>query len=187
MKSLVLIFSLLLLSIGTHASTPVLGVVMNFDCPHCKTTFKSRNLLEGQCSGLKSEKCRLAYIPFPNDSKDYRAIAFYIAKNKSGALSKKVADIFYEYDPKGPLIKPEVITLLETLSPGTSWQELFSGKSEDEGRQSLYRAANLLKLLKVTDYPTFLWLTEIDAKVIPTVQDPTKRLDSVINYLGKIK
>jgi hypothetical protein len=178
---------IILICFKGHASQPVLAVVMNFDCPHCRSVFQSRNLLDSQCGGgLNTSKCRLAYISFPSGVTDYRSMAFYIAKNISEELALDVADIFYSYDPKGILSKDEVTTLLETLAPSTNWEDLFNGPSEEKGRQSLFKAAELLRVMRITDYPSFLWITETDARVIPTVQNPKKRLDSVINYLGKI-
>jgi hypothetical protein len=166
--------------------TPVLGIAVNFDCPHCKTVFEARSSIESHCGGgLNKQLCKVVFLPFPNEISDYRAKAYYIAKDISLDLAIDVSDIFYDYNPKGSLRKEEVVTLLSTLAPSHEWGEILAGETERKGTDSLFKVAKLFRQLKITDTPTFVWVDSTNARIIPTVHDPRKRLDSVIAYLGK--
>lgn len=186
LRSLMTVF-LLLLSLSSTAKEPaILGFVMNFDCPHCKDVWAARRSLESHCAGgLKSDLCIVNYIPFMNELADFRPTAYFAIRETSLNLANEAADVFYDYDPKGPLSKDECLTLLTTLVPNHDWDKVFSETAISKGKAALSRAATIFKKLKISDYPTFVWITSDDARLVPTVHDPRKRLNSVIEFLGK--
>lgn len=190
MRSLLIgMFSMLLfVSVSEASSNNVLGFIINYDCPHCKKAFSSVNSLKTQCGGgIETSLCELRLMPFPNEVADFRPTAFYAINSKSPELAEKVSSVFFEYNPKGSLDQDEVMTLLSTLLPSYKWSKYLNHKTILEGKDALKRAAKLFKTLKVSDYPTFLWVNKNEAKVIPTVHNPSKRIDSVITFLGRQK
>lgn len=164
------------------ASDDVVGVIMSFDCPHCKAVFERRDLLERACSLKSPDPCNVRYLPFVGSKVDQRAALFYELEKIDPKNAIAFAEAVYALKV-GQEHSVEELAMIVSPYLSIDILSVATNLDRDESRVRLSKVANLITTLKISEYPEFVSVKRESIDIFPTVLDPAGRLESAIKHI----
>lgn len=185
MVRLIFLVSLSLFSYASLAKqVPVLGVVISFDCVHCKKVYELKNYLKQVCrSSTKDPLCSLEFLPYISNVDDKRASLFYAAR--SFGAEEDVANIIFELSVGDNYGIPELTGVMDSYSYNFEWEKEITETRLLDSWSSIKRLSKLVVDHNLTDYPSFFWFENNEATLIPVSIEPENRIKEVIEWIRR--
>jgi len=157
--------------------------LVNLECPYCRELYDQRAGLEAM---VNSSGLNFVYAPMPNHTQAQMAWAeraYYASRSLPGGLDEKVMGSLYDAQDAEPLRKKEqVLAWLQMTQPQVEWDRFFKDKVEaEESLQSVEKAILLAKTVGLTQFPTFLYVTQDG----PVMVAGTGEIDELVNQLKR--
>lgn len=181
MVRLFFLISAFLFSSSSFA-TPVLGVVISFDCPYCKELFNSRAFLKQACQVTsKKPKCDVRFLPFVGGSNDMRASFFYAARDFD--QHEKFAEVVYDLSITEDYRVADLVSVMDSYTNKIDWADEITSERLYKSKNSIVKLSKLIVKHGISDYPSFLWFENKESTLIPAGIDPAIRIKEIIDWI----
>lgn len=161
---------------------PTVGIVISFDCVHCRTVFEKRALLSQACLEQSGKpRCNIRFFPFLSSPDDIRAHVFFAGRSQQ--LQRKLGDIMYSFSVTPAATETALRDLMRRQLPAFDWDQYYDSSHKSDSSIALKKTAALIVSLSISDYPSFLYFEKARADSIPVPFDPDLRLEEAVAWI----